>query len=270
MSNSINVQIDTSPVLLSINISDPSGGSGIQADIESATYLGCHCASVVTIVTTQDTCSLKDSLVLSPILIIEQARAILEDMPVKAIKVGGVANIEQIMAISTLLGDYPQLPLVLEPSFVWREQLVERQTELLDALREMLCTQAEVVVINSVALAQLTQGADSIDACAQDLMAQGASYVLGLSINEGKETTINRLYGYRRHVEDFPAAFRLCDYHGAQCTLSASITALLAQGMPMPMVVRQSQIYTHNALTKARRLGMGKPIPKRGFYSVDQ
>ncbi|HSP01331.1 MAG TPA: bifunctional hydroxymethylpyrimidine kinase/phosphomethylpyrimidine kinase, partial [Thioalkalivibrio sp.] len=91
------------PVVMTLAGNDPTGGAGIQADIESIISMGCHAAPVITALTVQDTTSLQGFAPIDAELIVQQARAVLEDMPVTAIKIGMVGSIEAVQAIHSIL-----------------------------------------------------------------------------------------------------------------------------------------------------------------------
>ena len=78
----------TTPVVMAISGSDPTGGAGIQADIETLASLGCHTAPIITCVTAQDTSNVIESSQIKERMIIEQCRLVLEDISVAAIKIG--------------------------------------------------------------------------------------------------------------------------------------------------------------------------------------
>ncbi|TDJ67350.1 MAG: hydroxymethylpyrimidine/phosphomethylpyrimidine kinase, partial [Proteobacteria bacterium] len=80
------------PVVLVFAGSDPTGGAGVQADIEAIVSMGCHAAPVITAVTAQDTVGVKQFASVETELVIAQARAVLEDMPVAAAKTGMLGN----------------------------------------------------------------------------------------------------------------------------------------------------------------------------------
>ena len=94
---------------------DPTGGAGIQADIETISSLGCHTAPIITSVTAQDTINVVDTAQINEHFIIQQARVVLEDMNVAAIKIGLIESDTAAMAIHTLLTDYKNIPVVLDP-----------------------------------------------------------------------------------------------------------------------------------------------------------
>ena len=105
----------TPPIVLVIAATDPSGGAGLQADILTLASMGCHPLSVVTAVTIQDTIGVEDFLPIDPEWVTDQARCVLEDMPVSAIKLGVLGSTENVSAIAEVVSDYPDVPLILDP-----------------------------------------------------------------------------------------------------------------------------------------------------------
>ena len=103
------------PIVLSFAASDPTGGAGLQADILTLAGLGCHPLSVVTAITVQDTAGVEGVLPVDAEWVADQARALLEDMPVAAFKLGMLGSVEAISAIAEVISDYPDIPVVLDP-----------------------------------------------------------------------------------------------------------------------------------------------------------
>ena len=104
------------PVILTFSPHDPTGCGGQSADIETASSLGCHAATVITALIARDTRELKELQAVDATLMIEQARALLEDMPVAAIKIGELCNTSHCEAIHSILRDYPSIPVVIDAS----------------------------------------------------------------------------------------------------------------------------------------------------------
>src|SRR5918999_3432845 len=101
----------TKPVVLALSGVDPTGGAGMQADIEAIASMGSHAAPIATAITIQDTINVVGYTPLSAELVIQQARAVLEDIPIAAVKIGMTGSVEVIEAIHTLLMDYPDKPV---------------------------------------------------------------------------------------------------------------------------------------------------------------
>src|SRR6187401_1829715 len=172
---------DLPPIVLVFAATDPSGGAGIQADIMTLSSMGCHPLSCVTAITVQDTMGVEDVFAIDPEWVADQARCVLEDMPVAAFKIGMLGSVENIAAIAEVVSDYPEIPLVLDPVLASGrgDELVT--DEMISALRELLVPQTTIITPNSVEARRLVQeeGEDDIDLaeCARRLLATGCEYV---------------------------------------------------------------------------------------------
>jgi hydroxymethylpyrimidine/phosphomethylpyrimidine kinase len=103
------------PVVLIIAGNDPTGGAGLTADIQAITALGAHPAPVVAAITVQDTSDVAAADAISAARVMGQARAVLADMPVKAVKLGLLGDAAVGNAVASLLREHPSLPVVVDP-----------------------------------------------------------------------------------------------------------------------------------------------------------
>ncbi|HRE13646.1 MAG TPA: bifunctional hydroxymethylpyrimidine kinase/phosphomethylpyrimidine kinase, partial [Usitatibacteraceae bacterium] len=103
------------PAVLTFAATDPTSGAGLQADILTLASMGCLPLSVVTAITVQDTAGVESFLALDPDWVADQARCILEDVPVAAFKMGVLASTEIVTLVAEIVSDYPDIPLVLDP-----------------------------------------------------------------------------------------------------------------------------------------------------------
>ena len=262
----MNTPIVDPPSVLCFSGQDPSGGAGCQADSESLFSLGCHCCSIITALTAQDTRDIIDICPTEPTLVVEQARAILEDMNISAIKIGLLGSIENIEAIHSVLMDYPNLPVVLDPITATSGGTSVSNEQMIDAMRALLLPMTTVITPNSLEAQEIAHEADTIDACAQELMDVGCDNVLVTGSHENTPVVINRLWGGHKHISDFRWERLTDEYHGSGCTLAASIAGLLAHGLTLTAAIRDAQAFTWNSLKYAHRLGMGQLIPNRLFW----
>ena len=76
------------PLVLTFAASDPTCGAGIQADLMTLASMGCHPLTVITAITVQDTAGVESAFAIDADWVSDQARALLEDMPVAAFKIG--------------------------------------------------------------------------------------------------------------------------------------------------------------------------------------
>lgn len=257
----------TRPVVLALAGHDPTGGAGIQADIETLASLGCHAASVVTALTVQDTCDVKGFQPVDAELVMEQARAVLEDLPVVAIKIGMVGSAAVAAAIHSVLGDYPHLPVVLDPVLAAGGGGDLSGNELIEALTTLLLPRTTLITPNSPEARRLAPEGDTLDACAQQLLETGCRYVLITGTHEGEPQIAHRLYGQGRLLQVFRCKRLPHHYHGSGCTLASAIAGRLARGDDMETAVAIGQAYTWQSLNNGFRIGMGQHLPGRFFWT---
>ena len=267
---------DLPPIVLVFAATDPSGGAGMQADIMTLSSMGCHPLSVVTAVTIQDTTGVDDVNPIDAEWVADQARCVLEDMPVAAFKVGLLGSLEQVAAIAEVVSDYPEVPLVLDPVLASGrgDELVTE--EMVVALKELLIPQTTILTPNSLEARRLAQeegeegeGPDLAE-CARRLIASGCEYVLVTGTHENTPEVINTLYGQNGVVRTDNWQRLPGSYHGSGCTLASAIAATMANGLEVAEAVKDAQEYTWQTLKAAFRPGMGQHIPDRLFWARDE
>ena len=266
---------DLPPIVLVFAATDPSGGAGLQADIMTLSSMGCHPLSVVTAITIQDTTGVDDVNPIDAEWVADQARCVLEDMPVAAFKVGLLGSLEQVAAIAEVVSDYPEVPLVLDPVLASGrgDELVTE--EMVVALRELLIPQTTILTPNSLEARRLAQedgeegeGPDLAE-CARRIITSGCEYVLVTGTHENTPEVINTLYGQNGVVRSDNWQRLPGSYHGSGCTLAAAIAATIANGLEVAEAVKDAQEYTWQTLKAAFRPGMGQHIPDRLFWARD-
>src|SRR5262249_35726005 len=140
---------DFPPIVLTFSASDPSGGAGMQADLLTLASMGCHPLSVLTAITVQDTLGVEGVMALDAEWIADQARCLLEDIPVDAFKIGVLGSVENITAIAEIISDYPDIPLILDPVLASGRGDELATDDMTHALRELLLPQTTLVPPNS-------------------------------------------------------------------------------------------------------------------------
>ncbi len=262
---------DIPPIVLSFSATDPSGGAGLQADVLTLSSMGCHPLSVVTAVTIQDTLGVDDVFPIDAEWVADQARAVLEDMPVAAFKLGLLGSVDNIAAIAEVVGDYPDIPLVLDPVLASGRGDELATEEVIEALREMLIPQTTIITPNSMEARRLIGDEEQempLADCARQLLELGCEYVLITGTHENTPQVINTLYHHQDGVIRTDAWERLQgSYHGSGCTLASAIAAALAHGMGVDEAAWQGQDFTWQALAAGFRPGMGQFIPDRLFWA---
>jgi hydroxymethylpyrimidine/phosphomethylpyrimidine kinase len=265
------VQNQTSPLILTFGATDPVGATGIQADLASFAAMGCHGLSSITALLIADSARVEDMQPVDADWVADQARVVLEDMAVAAIKIGAVGSIESAAAIAEIVSDYPDLPLVLDP-FV--SALPEREDgdDMLGAIRELLVPQTTLLLLSAVELTRLAEtwrepSDDDMTAVdAMHLVDTGCEYVLITGTGGDAQEICNMLFDGTGLLREDRWPRLAGPFSGAGSTLSATIAAMLANGMEVPEAVIEAQEFTHAALSAAQRLGMGKLTPDRYFW----
>ncbi len=260
-------------IVLAFAATDPSGGAGIQADMLTIASLGCHPLSVITAITVQDSAGVQGIQAIDADWVSDQARVILEDMPVSAFKIGMLGSLENVTAIAEIVSDYPDVPLVLDPVLASGRGDEMATDEMIAAMCELLLPQTTVLTPNSVEARRLAQSeaedSEDIDLAeaARRLLARGCEYVLITGTHENTPKVINTLYGPEALVRSDSWERLPGSYHGSGCTLASAIAASLASGLDLPAAIQEAQQFTWRTLAAASRPGMGQYIPDRFFWA---
>ncbi len=263
------MQATTPPLLLIFGPFDPSGASSLPADAVTCAALGCHALSVLTAILVQDTVSTEEVHPIAPEHIDDQARCLLEDMTVQAIKVGPLYTTESVSVLAQVAADYSQVPLVLHLQRLPDDALLEDvdAEDVLLATLELLLPQTDIVVVDHNLLLQWqSQGVFSASAAstpAQALLDYGAKWVLstGAPLRPGQGSHL--LQGQRNVTSSWhwqaPTA-RLADADGP---LACAIAVQLAQGLDVVPAVEAAVSMAGPLAARSFQPGMGQRLINR-------
>jgi hydroxymethylpyrimidine/phosphomethylpyrimidine kinase len=260
------------PIVLAFAAADPTGGAGVQADLLTLASMGCHALSVITAITVQDTAGVENLQAIDSDWVVDQARLVLEDMPVAAFKIGVVGSIENVAAIAEVVSDYPDVPLIFDPVLASGRGDELATEDMIATMRELLLPQTTILTPNSREARRLAQSDEDDDelalaSAAERLLGLGCEYVLITGTHENTPQVVNTLYGTEGIVRSDSWERLPETYHGSGCTLAAAIAATLANGLEVPDAVREAQEYTWQTLNAGFRPGMGQYIPDRFFWA---
>ena len=263
---------DRPACVLVFNTNDPSGASGLAADVSAITSVGAHALPILTGAYIRDTAEIMDHHAFDEEAVTEQARTILEDVSVQVIKVGFAGSPENLSAIAEIASDYADVPLVAYmPNLSWWSEV---QIDLyLDAFRELVLPQTTVLVGNHSTLRRwlLPDWSSGKNPTPRDIAmaanAVGVPYTLVTGIALPDQSIENVLASpnsvlYTGRFERFEATFA-----GAGDTLSAALAALLATGSDLAEAVKEALAYLDRCLDAGFRPGMGNVIPDRLFWA---
>jgi len=265
------VQNQPLPLILSFGVCDPVGALGVQSDVAAFAALGCHGLSAIAGLLVSDSARVEHLYELDSDWMAEQARALLEDMPIAAFKVGAVGSALHLAAIAEIVSDYPDAPLILDPFLSALPDAGMGDEEMLSALRSILAPQATALILSQAELGRMAElwrdGGDlgNLDEDVAELTSSGLQYVLVTGTRDGDGTCSNRLFDTGGEVARVDWQHLPGPFLGAGNTYSAAFTALMARGMDAPTALAVAQEYTTGALENAQRFGMGKFIPAKFF-----
>jgi hydroxymethylpyrimidine/phosphomethylpyrimidine kinase len=266
------VQNQLSPLILTFGPADPVGALGIQSDIAAFTVHGCHGLSVVTGLMVADSARVDDIQPVDSPLVAAQARMLLEDMPIAAIKVGTMASLEQIAAIAEIVSDYANLPLIIDPFTSSLPDCGMRDDDILTLIHQLLAPQATVLMMSQAELARFADcwreptSEATLEEDVLELTAFGCGHVLVTGTGGGDGSRANNLYDGEGLVASLPWGRHLPGpFVGAGNTLSAALVAQMALGASAGHAFRAAQDYTAGALAHACRFGMGRLVPNKIF-----
>ena len=251
---------ETVPTVLSIAGSDPSGGAGIQADLKSISALGVFAAAAITAVTVQNTVGVQSVYLLPPEVVRAQIRAVLDDLPVRAVKIGMVYDETIVRAVVAALQDY-------EGSIVYDPVMVSTSGHRLVSPDTLHCISHELIPRCTLVTPNLHEartlsgtsinGLADMERAAQRLSQQyGTGFLIKGGHLDSKEMCDILCHGNRfRHYTLSQIDSR--NLHGTGCTLSSAIAAALSLGNPLEEAVGWAKEYVNRAIQEAGNLHLG-------------
>lgn len=250
--------------VLSIAGSDCSGGAGIQADIKTISALGCYAASIVTAVTVQNTCGVKNVYPIPAQIVKEQIQAVTEDIQIDALKIGMVTD-EGIIAVIADFLSSNRLPAVFDPVLVSSSGYSLVKPEALHVMRDRLIPHCTLVTPN-LPEAEILSGIpirniEDMANAGRQILTYGCRSVLikGGHLEGGDMTDILVCGNTPEDIHRYHSAkINSANTHGTGCTLSSAIAAYIGQGVSLPEAVGLGKKYLTNALFYGKDVTIGK------------
>ena len=214
------------PRALTIATSDSGGGAGIQADLKAFAAAGAHGSSVLVALTAQNTRAVTAIHELPPAFVVAQLDAVFDDIGVDAAKTGMLFSRTVIETVAAYLRDHP-VPLVVDPVMVASSGAQLLEDDAVEALVGQLFPLATVVTPNLMEARALTGSDGSQADLAERLHELGAPAVI-VTGGHGA-VAMDHLFDGREHVDIPVERHEVAATHGAGCTHSATLAALLAR-----------------------------------------
>ena len=254
--------MNSAPNILCIGGHDPTGGAGIQADIETVTALGGRALTLITALTAQDTRNIASIQAVSAAFFGGQLDRLRDDIRPDAIKIGLLGSTELVPAIRGLLQGFKG-PVVLDPVLAAGGGFDLDGSELAEAMVAELLPLVSLATPNRAEARRLT-GCDDTEKAARSLLQAGTSAVLLTGADEARgEQVVNRLFSKDGRIHAFEWPLLPHVYHGSGCTLASACTTRLALGDELNDAVEHAQRFTWDALTRASQPGGGQWLPWR-------
>jgi hydroxymethylpyrimidine kinase/phosphomethylpyrimidine kinase len=262
-------------IVLTIAGSDPTGGAGLQADLQVIRHLGCHGMGVLSALTVQDTAKVHSVLPVFPSVVLDQLRCLVRDVSPDAVKIGMLASDDVVRNVSLALASIdPDVPVVVDPILFASDgtSLLERrawpalqglftrstlvtpnlpEAEALtgvDVSSKQGCEKAARVFIEEFECRGVLVKGGHRQGAPDDLLALRVGDV---GSNPGEtEISFRWLEGHRVELPNGPV-------HGTGCALSTAIATELAKGSDLAVAVDRARGFVADALGNAYAVGSG-------------
>lgn len=261
------------PAVLTIAGSDSGGGAGIQADLKTISALGCYGTSAITAITAQNTMGITNLFELPVAIVIDQLKAVLEDIRPHAIKIGMLPNSTLLHAISDTLKRYPEIPVILDPVMISTSGRRLMEEDTIELMKTVLIPLTALVTPNLDEAAVLTgmeiSTVEQMKVAAQHILSFGGQAVL----IKGGHLQGNKLYDVYLDQTGLEFVYEndtilSQNTHGTGCTLSAAIACFIARNMEITEAIKNAESYVHRAIAEGLdvKTGEGKG-PLNHFYA---
>jgi hydroxymethylpyrimidine/phosphomethylpyrimidine kinase len=250
------------PVALSIAGSDPSGGAGIQADLKTFSALEVYGAAAISALTAQDTRGVSAVRDLPPDFVVEQVERVLDDLDVRAVKVGMLSRAAVVAAVAELLAERRTPNVVLDPVMVSKSGAALLLPDAVEVLRRRMIPLAAVLTPNlpeAAALLAMEFGAlarDPAEGCRR-LLDLGCRAVVLKGGHAGGDDSDDLFFDGGEIVRLAAQRLATSNTHGTGCTFSAAVAAFLARGEAPLEACRLAKRYVTAAIEGARNWHLG-------------
>jgi hydroxymethylpyrimidine/phosphomethylpyrimidine kinase len=246
-------------IVLSIAGSDPSAGAGIQQDLKTITHMGSYGATVITALTSQNTQGVQGVMPVPPEVVSSQLRSLLDDLDIRAIKIGQIPTQAVAQAVVSLLGSYlakRPLPVVYDPVMISTSGTPLMQSECIEYVSDALFPLCTLITPNlpeaeSLTGLRLTTTETIMEAGKQLTSRYRTAFLLKGGHAETLDMTDHLFTAEGTHHSFTTPKIASKNLHGTGCTLSSAIATALAQGNSLP----DSVSIAKNLVTEAIRGG---------------
>ena len=251
-------------IALSVAGSDSGAGAGIQADLKTFSALGVYGCTAITAITAQNTMNVAEILEVTPAMIGQQIRSVMEDMPPNAIKIGMVYSRPIIDAVHRSLRK-SRVPIVLDPILAAGTGTKLLRDNAFDLFISKLVPMSTLITPNrfeaeKLAGIRIRTERDGIEA-ARRIRRLGAENVIVKGGHFGALNVTDLLLDSKGRLTKLTnPRIRIKESHGSGCNFSSAVTAYLAKGIALEDACKMANEYVHIAIRTAIKVGKGLPI----------
>ena len=253
--------MQTIPHILVIGGHDPSGGAGIQADIETGAALGCRVFSLVTCLTSQNTQNVYAVSPQSVDALADQFDRLINDIQIDAIKVGLLGDLGIAQWLAPRLADLKR-PVTLDPVLragggesLSNQALIDHlKTDWLPWLTSLTPNRAE---------ARALSACNDMSEAGKALVNEGAQHVLITGADEADDDMVHNTLFTRDQYQPYEWPRLPHTYHGSGCTLATALTCELAKTGDILDAAQQAQAFAWGTLSRGEQVSDGQHLPNR-------
>lgn len=246
------------PCVLALSGLDPTGGAGLSADIETMAAIGVNALPVATLLSVQNTTIFDEKIAVANSIIAKQISCLVDDINFEVIKIGLLADIKQIIAITDIIRQYNKLTVVLDPIIK-----SSNNNKLLDNKAIIaMCDLIKLCDIISPNFYELqTLGANKSEQIAVNNL--NTNWLLLTKTDSSKDIIAHKLYYKNKAEQTFKYKKIDGNFHGSGCTLSAAIAGYIAQGLAINKACEAALDYTYSTLLVKHKIGKMQFHPQR-------
>ena len=250
------------PVILAIGGHDPTGGAGIQADIETITSHDCHAVSLITCLTSQNTKEFMATDEVDPNVFAKQARSLLSDVRVDVVKIGAIGSLEIAKEISGLLSYLKNVVVIVDPVIKSSSGGTLVKKEALEVLKSLIFPKSLLITPNLEEAMALSRK-ENLDMVLEDLFSFNPQNILIKDIKLSKKSITNCLYSKRKLIKKWNNPKVQGNFHGTGCNLASSISCFVARSKNIKDSIELAQTYIYQSIKNSVEIGKGQRILKK-------
>ncbi|MBA3662036.1 MAG: bifunctional hydroxymethylpyrimidine kinase/phosphomethylpyrimidine kinase [Gammaproteobacteria bacterium] len=262
--------------VLTIAGSDSSGGAGIQGDIKTISAIGCYAASVITVLTAQNTLGVHAIHELPGHFVAQQLESVFNDLKIEAVKIGMLYSEKMIAVVALALQKFKPKFVILDPVMTSKNGCALIDTKSIMLLEKQIFPYATLITPNLVE-AEILLRIKISTLADQELAALkiGNQFKVNVLIKGGHFHGLQSsdvLYLYEERSCHWFHAKRInsLNSHGTGCSLSSAIASYLAQDYPLKDAIHCAKKYLTKAIEFGEKLQIGRGCgPVDHFYFLE-